>query len=537
MLKTITLQADKTTLNPLLEPGDSALLIVQAFDQFEQPIDLGQASIKFDIVTIAASGNVEVARLDGNRLIALEGGVAEATVSVALNGVTRKASQRFVVRPFYREYHKTLTLKLFLGQEKHPNPAWGRRVTFEQALEVIKKVDTLTLGIPKIVYLVGWQAGGHDWGYPEWGPVDPILKRPQDKTALDSLKWLIMEARQYHTTVSLHINMFDAYKSSPLWDEYIANDVIARDRKGRLFMRGEKYHDETVYCVCYTREWQEGLAQRRIDRLLNMLPELVDGHTIHMDAFHTAWKGYLASAWHGMQEHGGVTLESEVETQRRIFKYFRVKGLDITCEGMQSDFVGLQPMIWWYHKGPIWQMKIPERLCARGRTTHRNTHDFRFGSSMHGEEIFVRDRENLTGFLDNFCQATLPWYYLSQLDRIGLSPLGTLAYSDGVTAGWEGFQRLIRRGNLVLRRGNDLFIPALWCESRTIIAYSRTGYSGQEWVLPLDWADVKQVDVCAIGISGLVPLEHGKKISAGRIRLSLEPGQAVVLSPTERGSQ
>jgi hypothetical protein len=527
----LILLADKTTLNPLLIPGDSTALSLRAVDGAGQPLDISHAPARFTVSTVAASGGVEVARVDGNRLIGLEGGVAEVTTSVSLGGQTLETSQRFVVRPFYLEYHKTLVLKLFLGQEKHPNPAWGKRVTFEQALAVIQKVDALTLGIPKIVYLVGWQAGGHDWGYPEWGPVDPALKRPQDATALDSLKWLINAAREYHTTVSLHINMFDAYKSSPLWEEYIQKDVIARNRNGELFVRGEKYHDETVYCVCYTREWQEGLAQRRIDRLLEMLPELVDGHTIHIDAFHTAWKGYLASAWHGMKDHGGVTLESEVETQRQIFRYFRARGIDVTCEGMQSDFVGLQPMIWWFHKNPRWQMQIPERLCARGRTTHRAVHDFRFGSSMHGEEIFVQDKDNLPGFLDQFCRTTLPWYFLSQLERKHLSVFGKLTYSDGVIAGWENFQPVIRRGNLILRRGDDIFVPALWCKEKTILAYSRKGYTSREWVLPENWAGVEQVNLSGITFSGLVPLENEVKVTGRSIRLSLEPGQAVVITP------
>jgi hypothetical protein len=533
MIDHITLHADKTTLNPLLNPGDCAALNVQAWDGSGQSISLDKDSIHLSVTTLAASGGVEVARLDGDRLIGLEGGVAEVTASVISGGKIYQSHLHFVVRPFFREYHKTLTLKLFLGQEKHRDPAWSRRVTFERALEVIRKVDNLTLGIPKIVYLVGWQAGGHDWGYPDWGPVDPLLKRQQDSSALESLKWLIAEARPYHATVSLHINMFDAYQSSPLWEEYIAKDVIARDRRGRLFVRGEKYHEETVYCVCYTREWQEGLAQRRIDRLLDMLPELIDGHTIHIDAFHTAWKGYLASAWHGMREHGGVTLASEVQTQRNIFKYFRSKGLDVTCEGMQSDFAGLQPMIWWYHKSPWWQMKVPERLCARGRTTHRANPDFRFGSSMHGEEIFVKDNENLPGFLQQFCETSLPWYFLSQLERTHLSLFGRLSYSGGVTAGWEMFQRVIRKGNFILRRGNDFFVPALWCETKTIVGYSRNGYTKRAWLLPEAWSSVQKVNVREMTLSGPISMEDHKKIESGRIQLSLKPGQAVVITPVE----
>ena len=54
----------------------------------------------------------------------------------------------------------------------------------------------------------------------------------QDATALKSLRWLIREAKQYNTTVSLHINMTDAYEESPLWDEYVAKDCFARDEDG-----------------------------------------------------------------------------------------------------------------------------------------------------------------------------------------------------------------------------------------------------------------------------------------------------------------
>jgi hypothetical protein len=63
-------------------------------------------------------------------------------------------------------------------------------------LDAIRKIDNLTLGIPKIIFLVGWQFNGHDSGYPSWSVVNEHLKRPQDATALDSLKWLMVSARE-----------------------------------------------------------------------------------------------------------------------------------------------------------------------------------------------------------------------------------------------------------------------------------------------------------------------------------------------------
>ena len=94
-------------------------------------------------------------------------------------------------------------------------------LTFEQALEVIKRVHRITCGTPQIVLLTGWQYEGHDSKYPSWAGVNEHLKRPQDATALDSLRWLIREARGYNCLATLHINMFDAYEDSPLFDEYV----------------------------------------------------------------------------------------------------------------------------------------------------------------------------------------------------------------------------------------------------------------------------------------------------------------------------
>ena len=68
-------------------------------------------------------------------------------------------------------------------------------LTFSDALEVAKRIGTLTLGLPKIAYLVGWQYSGHDSKYPSWDVVNERLKRPADATALDSLKWLIEETK------------------------------------------------------------------------------------------------------------------------------------------------------------------------------------------------------------------------------------------------------------------------------------------------------------------------------------------------------
>ncbi|RLD81470.1 MAG: hypothetical protein DRJ10_06150, partial [Bacteroidetes bacterium] len=76
-----------------------------------------------------------------------------------------------------------------------PDQKGGTRIinTFEDALEIIKKADKLSLGVAKIIYLVGWQYNGHDDKYPAFFEVNKAMKRKGDKTAEESLMWLMRE--------------------------------------------------------------------------------------------------------------------------------------------------------------------------------------------------------------------------------------------------------------------------------------------------------------------------------------------------------
>jgi hypothetical protein len=410
--------------------------------------------------------------------------------------------------------------------------------TFEEALEVIRKTDNLTRGIPKIIYLVGWQKGGHDHGFPAWSDVNPRLKRPQDAIALDSLRWLIREGRKHNTTVSLHINMTDVYEQSPLWSEYVAKDCLAKDESGKLYSRGIQMKGEPMYTVVYPKEWAAGLAQRRIDRLIDMVPELKEGHTIHIDVFIAQDEGSKPlSPWHAKPENGALSPEKYVETQRQIFHHWRDRGFDVTGEGIfwahppGEGFTGLQAMSWWYFCDTKYQLRIPESLMARGRTDRGGDGDFRFGSSMHGEEIWMENKETMPGFLGMFCRTTLPWYYLSRLDRLKIEGDAVL-YSGGVIAKTEDGKKIIRKGDFLLRENDDLFVPALW-NPKEIVAYSRQGYMDRSWQLPEEWTSVKQVAVHDITIQGLASNKTTIPVIDGKLRLTLKADQAVSILPAE----
>ena len=537
---------DRPTLQLVRDPHGAARITLTAVGSAGQRLPIDPAAATITATTTEASGGVEVVTIENGQILPRAGGVARIQATWEQDGKQHSASTNVVVAPFYRDYHQCLVTKLFLGMEGEPVERLAKEplfqkphdvlCTFEEALEVIRKTDNLTRGIPKIVYLVGWQKGGHDHGYPAWNEVNPRLKLPHDATALESLRWLIREARRYNTTVSLHINMVDAYRHSPLWDEYVKQDLLAKDEEGKLLVPGIQIVGDDMYNVVYPREWEAGLAQRRIDRLIEMVPELKDGHTIHIDVFIAQRdNGKPVSPWHALPEHGGLTPEKYVETQRKIFQYWRERGFDVTGEGIfwahppGEGFTGLQAMSWWYPSDRGYQMRIPERLMARGRTDRDNDGDFRFGSSMHAEEIWQRDKETMPGFLGMFCRTTLPWYFLSRHDRLSFKN-DVLTYGDGVVARTEEGVRTIRQGDFVLRADDDLFVPALW-NPREVIAWSNTGTPGKSWRLPADWQDVKAVDLYSVTLAGCTPRQANLPVADGRITLAMEKEEAVSIVP------
>ncbi len=288
-------------------------------------------------------------------------------------------------------------------------------INFAKALKLIKNADNLTFGDPKIVYLTGWQYNGHDDIYPAFFEVNKALIHPQDKDAKKSLLWLMREAKKYHTTVSLHINMANAYNNSMLRKEYVKNDLISKNvdvtlRKG-----------EWGYPISY--------AQKRIDSICQLLP-LQKAGTVHIDAFHT-WPPIPLTDENGnyhasldassTSPYLNFTAQAETEAQRNIFKYWASRGVDVTSEGAdllrETTFEGYQPMAWWDFDGGLTNyLKWPASYYCGGKDN--SVWGKLFGVSMQGEEIVKKDKINLTEFKEDFCLKTVIWYYLNKLTRL-----------------------------------------------------------------------------------------------------------------------
>lgn len=451
-------------------------------------------------------------------------------------------------RKWNYDYSRTLWMKMFLARPDFPNGRSEVLITFEQALEIIRTMDALTQGIPKIVYLVGWQGLGHDDCYPEMEVVNEALKRDCDTTARDSLWWLFEEAKKYHTVVSFHGNLADAYSDTPCFPELAAANGVVNGPDGKPAVI-EVFNDRDAFKVSYKGYYESGLFKKNWDRFCEVTPVREAG-TVHLDNFCIA-----------QSLNPYTSVEEEDEARNKILDDIAAMGIDVTTEytyrelelradspehpirrfyasagkplpeGRWQDapirLLGRMPASWWTSGMTAEDcIRIPPSLYS-GHLTDPKLLAVFYGA-MHGEDIWMDHGiapEDWTDiFLDQFCTLQLPYFYLNRLKRLSVEEDGEdliARFSDGVES--RGRDGAILKNGTVLKQGGDLLLP-LDADGRVFIAYSREGRSG-EWAID---AAFTEAEVLRITPRGNVPSGRAAIID-GTIRLDVPAGQAFVL--------
>jgi hypothetical protein len=440
-------------------------------------------------------------------------------------------------RPYIHDYTKTFTTKIYLAGPTPDQKGSYVSTTFSEALDVIKDIDAMTLGVHKIIYLVGWQYLGHDSKYPAWHEVNESLKRFKDKTALDSLLWLFAEAEKYNTTLSLHINMWNAFDNSPLWQTYLDAGLITLDENGepakdRVWAGGQGY------TINYKREWESGFAKKRIDELCAMLPIQKAG-TIHIDAM-VAW----ADPGHG------DTLEEVQEGRRQIIRYWRELGVDVTSELIynetgEADLIGLYPAVWNFSQTLDQYIERPASLISGINaadwyiTTDGKINAELFGYQGCAEQIVAQHPLTWKPLMfDDFMQKNIKFFYLNTLERQSASEGNDdirVKFSGDVESFIEftdlgiGKPTATRKGK-IMQEGADFCFPAPWYRADTAIAYSAGGGSFEyDLSAIMDWSANGEVYLTGITPSGLSNKKTKANLRGGKLEINLKAGNAVLI--------
>ena len=252
---------------------------------------------------------------------------------------------------FWNTYHDSAVYKIFLKQKGENHI----RTTLDQAMDYIRAIHDYSGGMHQIVYLVGWQYEGHDSKYPSWGKVGDQCKSSFSQDPRESLRAMMREARKYNADVSLHINMNDAYTNSPLWKAYVDNDLLCRDAKGNM-VKGLIFGGEQSYPISHLKEWRSGFAKKRIQELLELLPELKDTKTIHIDALF------------GNQSPGDkITFADDIAAIDECTKYWHDLGFDVTTEFLTAyDQIGYFPFFYHLNLDERHKVLYPPTLICGG---------------------------------------------------------------------------------------------------------------------------------------------------------------------------
>ena len=452
---------------------------------------------------------------------------------------------------FTYDYSKTMWMKMFMASPDFENNTSNVRITFEQALELIKTMDHLTQGVQKIVYLVGWQGLGHDDCYLESEKINPYLKRDCDATARDSFLWLYEEAKKYHTVVSVHSNIADEFGACAMHEDYVKADAIVKHPDGTPAVI-EVFNGRDAYKVSYKQFWESGLFRKYWETLCETLP-IKEAGTLHLDNFCIAESFFPRT-----------DVEEQNDARNAILDFIHAQGVDVTSEypcrelPFRADYPDhpIREKFYALHAADLpgaedWS-KIPNRMMGRVPATWWTSHltaedcmnhpasvcsghllgdlgDVFYGA-MHGEDIWAnRGLDNkawVPAFIREFCTYQVPYFYLNRYERLSMETLAEGGYrvthSDGVVS--NGHTHSIEKNGVTLKRGNTLLLP-LTEDNMKFIAYADEDFAGM-WNIPD--ANFKKGSVYEITADGNRWIGTCE-VTDGTMELNIKAGQGIVI--------
>lgn len=439
---------------------------------------------------------------------------------------------------FNYDYSKCMVMKLGMAhpEKKIPNKSHVK-LTFSDALEYIKKIDNITQGITKIYYLVGWQYLGHDDKYPDFFEVNEALKRPEDKTAYDSFKWLNAEAKKYNSIVSVHINFNDAYDNAPSFGEFVKNNALIRKKNGKIDPI-ENYNGRKCYKTCLKAYWETGLFKKMFDRFIETFPFIAETGTIHVDNFQ-CYKNYAPY----------ISIREMQDARREMIKYVHNKGIDITSEftykendslpnkpifGLPRDHfrketmdtVGLIPLSWWCYRMTEKELvETPPSVYCGGEFREKKYNKLLYGN-MHGEDIVTKENNNWAeDFIYRFATYQVPCHFLNSHKRLAINGKGSnlsCIFSDGIVSYAKGEK--ITLNNKLIKDGDTLFLPFVHKEKQ-YIAYSVKG-DIRIWDIPEK--NLKSAKIYRISENGNKLIKEIEVLN-NKIELFIKPKTALLI--------
>lgn len=446
---------------------------------------------------------------------------------------------------WYQDYTQAFVTKIYMRSKNRPVEQTATNL--DQAMDLIRVAHERTGGMHQIIYLVGWQYEGHDAKWPSWDVVGPQCRSKFSDDPLTSLRTAIRVAKEkYNCELSLHLNMNHACTDSPLWKEYL-------DKKLLTFRKdGKPKGSDTMIGISHKKEWQAGYAQKRIDGLLAMIPELKATKTIHIDALYS----------HSC-ELDNISLEEDGEYIKKIVDYWHAKGIDVTTEFLTDEgMAGYFPLLYHFNLDERQRLKYPDEVVTGGDNlwNGRLYCDY-WKRFKHGYGPLLSSPAGGCCYdeawgIGNFCDLGSHYLaggakgYTMQIFRTALlhawmtrhpvvkHEMTGETYSvhrrDGVVAEVRMKDRhlVVKERGRVVADGTDWFLDQPWNGGR-ILAASQCGMD-REWTLPDAWKTVPVL----VGTRYPGGAQVSLPTKDGKVWVKLGPGESLVLGrPTAVGAE
>ena len=406
-------------------------------------------------------------------------------------------------------YSTHLWYKIFLDHRDS-----GVKTTFRQAGEIIEAIRNVTDGLPQVIYLVGWQEGGHDAQYPA---MDSVNQGAGGATALREL--CAVAKRKYNALISYHANIDDAYPGNKDYD----TRILASPNS-----------------ICHTCDSESGQIFRRLEAMMRTVPV---ERTLQFDNMR------ITNCVPGGCPAGIGVLEELVCGIGPVRDWLGARGITLTTEGvngMPADPSYLVAGLWHYDP-PIgaWQI-FHRRLAGGGYGDHvgpPRTLDLALGSSIHQDFTYLPWKNTDPNLRAEYVTVSFERDWEEMVRRIYLGSLLYQFYleremtrfdgdADGFTASYgqdvvveyrKPDSLRVTWGAVVVAEGTDRFIP----RGSAIYAYSEHG-AQRAWPLPEAFRG-KPLRVFTLGRNGRGPAPE-YHLEADRIWLKLAPRTPVKLA-------
>ena len=87
----------------------------------------------------------------------------------------------------------------------------------------------------------------------------------------------------------------------------------------------------------------------------------------------------------------------------------------------------------------------------------------------------------------------------------------------------------LAKDGIVLAENGDIFVPAVWLNDQSLVAFSENGYSNRTWTIPAGCAITSDTPAYTIEYNNKTPFTDFK-LDGRQLTLSLAPGQMVIFS-------